>query len=1648
MRTHRAIMIAVLSMVTTLAYVIPAAAACTVTQIEFAGEPAVVLENDLVRLRVRPMLGGRIDELIYKPTGKSLTSPVDASVMVDRIWNYANRDVYQQWTGSPYSFTTKAEDGTASVTLTGPGSVGIGQRFTFVKTFTITEGSAAIRADHALQLGHEAMTPHRAGIWCHNQLGVPQEVNTYYAPTTQGVQALSHGAGASGEYWWYDIADGWCAAVGESGTGIAAVLEFPRLMCFYQYLHGEIGMMEWAYRSVEIPNGGETTLTTWLVPFAGLQSVAGAGQNLVGEIVVPEKLTDQQAQAGIPITVRLTAPSACRAEVRMGWQALPEGERTALPQWDIDIKPTEVAEHTETLKLGGDGNYGFYVTAMRNGEVVAEFSAGITIGEVQPLMVIRPREKPIGRVDERFEDKIAAATAAPEDRNPSEEIVTPHIKWAKPYSRGPLKTLILNDILIERETVELAQRVDMDYIAPTIGKGDGLGGSKLGQGLTHEQAVANVRKALQGDLDVIVIGGLNGSIFPDDVVELILEKVRGGTGLVCINPNNYVDAMWAALPFSASAGGSKPEYTWAATEDHYLTRGVPLDRMPPAGTSPYKLAEGAQVLAKADRWPLLAVSELGDGRIVCLAYCTSWQGPGSYMNGLTPWIQSAPTKFAYWEYYFSLIAKCMTWAAKREPTLQIASIIPEQEAYSVRGEQPKLLVSLDNAGVTGEVVAHVTVTDAHGHTERRFARAIAATPGQATLDILLPQLPGGMHMVDIMLEDAAGKRLDWGSVALDVTSPVQIAETQVVDEVYRAGDSVTVSYVLTAGEQAPPQLRRLASLTDALGRLILIDEDTVPAADGHVSFRLPEPLTTTATARIEFHDQDGLLCATERQVLMIPSRWDAREWGSYVSGLWGNPAGAYSCEYLQAPASDRTREAGIDVVLTSDRWPEANEHRPAFAAGFPALCIGVTADVLRMGSTKGTIGMSYDEQKEQYVRTKDKQYLQRPWSLDSDETKKVVTDRIAMATGNAARYRPLGYVCGDELSVTYYTRPFDYDFGPPALAAFREWLKTEYGGLAALNAEWETNFATWDEVMPMTAEEVAERGNYAPWADHRTYMEVSYANFFRWTDDTLESHDPGAKLGISGSQAAKAYGGYDWWRLTDALDFLQSYDHENTGEMHRSFHDLVTAPWWGYGARDPSLRHQLWRRLLNGSRGGMYFSYASLLRPDLTFTETAAEGRVHVNEFKSGLAQLLANCDERVADLYVHYSQPSIHGAFITGGESLFDSNRAGWVKAIEDLGLQIRFVSSAQVENGDLLTDMPKAVLLPYSVAISDDEARAFAAYVEAGGTLIADARCGLMDEHCRLREIGALDGLFGVARAAVDPRAKRIDGTVSFHQAWGGCDPTSITFDALSGDTTLATTEGAALGAIGDTPVLIVRNTGTGKSLLLNLFQDHYIRRRGLGVETPQSDLIAQVLAAAGIEPFTSSTSTQPDHFYTTRFRQGAAQYVGVLREPPTVQTGGGPGSASTGTAAVNAMVGSHFGQKAHVYDLRAGRYVGHADAAQKLLQPGECAMYSLLPYKVSAVEVKTRGQNRRQGGPMPYQVLLKTDGDTKPGMHVVRIDVTGPDGMKAHYGRQHVLTEGAAEGEIPLAFNDTIGTWTVTATDIATGTVGTAEFEVVQR
>ena len=1609
-----------------IATCLPALAECTVEETTVMGEPAIVVENEFLRLRVRPTMGGRIDEFYYKPAERHLTSRDAGAVLVDRIWNYANADVYRQLMDAAYSAVIDDSPERVAITLTGPGFVGPGRFMSFEKSFSIKAGASAIRADYRFSVAQDAMQALRVGLWWHNRLGVPQEANTYYIPTTEGVQSASYGAGGGGQYWWYDPARGWSAVVGESGAGVAAVTDLGPLMLFYNWMGGDVASLEWAFRSSEIANGSSVETTAWLLPFGAMGRVAGASQAVVvGLGDAPERL---DAPGTLPLTVQLAAPEARSVQVSLTARRLPDGEASEVVNWSTDLTAGATATHELSVELAQAGTWELAGEVASGGEQIADFFHTVTVGEASAQLAIEPNVERVGRVGETFEDKIAAKGTGPEDRRPSEEVVTPHIAWARPLAGGPVRALIINDLLVGRETVELAQRLAMDYDAPTISTSYAIGGATtgmFGQGLDVEWALDNIRTLLaDNDYDVILIGGMTSELYPEDVIAAILDEVRGGAGLVWANPNRCSEELWAALPVGEMESLSRPTAAWQAVAEHYLTAGIPWDALPPTEVSRY--TDAGEVLARADRYPLVAVGDYGDGRVVALGYNTSWQGPGSYANGLTPWIQFAPTRFDYWEYYHSLLARSMVWAAGRVPDPRIVSLAAE-------GEPPALRIGTANGAGATTLSAWVRVVDEFGAVEQTVERdlQIPAGPGEQTVG-LPADLPGGLHLVDVILRDADGATVDWGSTSFRITPQVEITALEAEDRIYREGEPVEAQVTLTAIEPAPVQAELVAMLRDAHGRLIARTSQAAgPAGDAALTLTMPEPLATTATLRVEARDGDRLLDAAEQTLLTMPPAWDERTWEPWLAAMWSNPAGAYSREYLADWASERVRRLGIEAVTTGSNWLHDGEQRSNFMQGFRLLPLGIIGDVLHTDSVRDESRMKFSEARELYTQTGDTQYLQRPYTLQAEDTHALVAERVARVTEATARYRPVGYSCGDELSVTYYVTPFDYDFGPVALEHFRGWLQTQYDTLAALNTEWQTDFATWDEVMPMTAEEARGRGNFAPWADHRSFMEFSLAEFFDFTDNELESHDPGARIGISGTQAAEAYGGYDWWRLTDALDFAQTYDHQTTGEMHRSFHDLLTAPWWGYASTGPGLSRILWRRLLNGNDGGSFYTYNYAFWPDYTWTQSTSDALPHLDDIQGGLARLLHACRERETDVWVHYSQASIHGAWITGGQTLMSDNRGGWVQAIEDLGMQISFLSYAQLEDGRLTEMMPPVFLLPYSVALPDAEVAEIERYVRAGGTLVADARIGLMDEHCRPRTTGALDELFGVRREMLDPGAARPEGVASFSRALDDCDPTGVTFEGFGGEE-LTLAGGQALGEMAGRPALIVNQVGQGRAVLLNLFVDSYARRRDVGVGEPMRTLVGEVLKLAGVKAPIGVQLTGEHSVYTARYRDGDARFVGVVRD---VSEGGAEATLT-------------LPEPLHVYDAREGRSLGRTDNLTLQMAPGECRMLALLPYEVETVNVRPREATVQQGRAVEYLVGVDVSANAEPGLHVYRVEVTDPSGDAcAWYGTQLTAAHGVVSGRFTLALDDEPGEWTIRATDVATRVTGEATVTVTR-
>ena len=111
------------------------------------------------------------------------------------------------------------------------------------------------------------------------------------------------------------------------------------------------------------------------------------------------------------------------------------------------------------------------------------------------------------------------------------------------------------------------------------------------------------------------------------------------------------------------------------------------------------------------------------------------------------------------------------------------------------------------------------------------------------------------------------------------------------------------------------------------------------------------------------------------------------------------------------------------------------------------------------------------------------------------------------------------------------------DWAPEALAGFRTWLQREYPSLDALNASWNTSFTNWEGVLPMTTEEAQKHGNFAPWSDHRVYMEQEFLKTFRkessfYTRSILKDWHPFHELRCQPlTTAATGSKSIRWWTI-------------------------------------------------------------------------------------------------------------------------------------------------------------------------------------------------------------------------------------------------------------------------------------------------------------------------------------------------------------------------------------------------------------------------------------------------------------------------------------------------------------------------------------
>jgi len=621
---------------------------------------------------------------------------------------------------------------------------------------------------------------------------------------------------------------------------------------------------------------------------------------------------------------------------------------------------------------------------------------------------------------------------------------------------------------------------------------------------------------------------------------------------------------------------------------------------------------------------------------------------------------------------------------------------------------------------------------------------------------------------------------------------------------------------------------------------------------------------------------------------------------------------------------------------------------------------------------------------------------------------------------------------------------YDYDFSPANIEAYRKWLKNKYKTLSALNREWETDYKNWEEIIPITADEAKEKkknGNYAEWADFRSFMDDTVVDFISFLQKTTEEIDPMAKWSISGTQRPGAGDGLDWWKLCNTVKFLHSYNTANSAFMHQSFSRFtgtLCSPYYsGYGSYGRRLEKTMWFCAFYETYGVSAWMTPCFFDSDFSLSVSGRDQKKLMDEFKQGSWELLRLSNRERPKIAIHYSHPSIQAFFILGKEFAIDAIRNGWVTMLHDMGYQVDFVAYAQIEEPDFLIKQGyKVLILPQSIALSEKEANEIEKFVKAGGIVIGDANIGLMNNHCRtLQEPYLLKSVFGIEAAkTIGPKPEDLVLTKDFGEMKKDQSiQLSVVHEVVTKDASPVLMSSTGKGAI------YINNFGNGKGIFVNLDLSAYVNQRNPKLAEMKKiyrNIFEGLFKDIGLHPTVEIKSAENTPFegHAFWYTDGDSRYFGVIRE--------------FASGAKQDKFKAILPEKFHIYDVRKHQYIGNSNTIDMELDAGEAKLYALSPVKFEPQEIILTKSTYKQG----EEVLFKIRNPQTRNCHSpFYVEVIDPESeIIPYYSNSCFIkpNQKETEGSFRFGLNDKSGKWKIKVTDLFTGSIVMKEINLNAR
>jgi len=1168
---------------------------------------------------------------------------------------------------------------------------------------------------------------------------------------------------------------------------------------------------------------------------------------------------------------------------------------------------------------------------------------------------------------------------------------TAHVNWAKPYAKGPLKVLfVVPRTVAPREVVELWQRFDVEYEAFTIAHSGLLSFESIPaaahydlavEGTSIEEKTREILSKLNGHYDAFVFANASFDVLPKEAQYRILRQVADGAGLI------FTFARYTKLPIFKRPTAEGRESIFS---------GVPLSGLDflrqPDVLKALGVKDVSQLPAK-----LVETFRFKRGRIAVI----NWGAASSTYyggHGLTPPEPYGLKWHANYEYYLSLVFKTLLWTVPSKQPRVLLTGLPDDGFGVARPALPKgLPVKLTckrASGLDGKLL--LVVRDRTGAEEFRREVPVSLEEGENALSVELPRLKAGGHFLDLILRSDAGTEV-WGSVFFKVESPLAFSKFGPQREFYEKGQTARVSASLSA--PAPEGTKVRVTLTDTSGRLYLIEEHPVPAGQRACSFECEMAGARTIASRLhgELVVGEEVVDAADR-FLFVPRRAS----DEFRSILWGGLG--CGTTGLGWTAYRQLRKAGFNAILSHPSETGAQERVFALCDLAPVV---YSYRIMGGADAKGW-------RKDHWLRDIEDGCFYNP------ELQQKVRDVVLGRIAPVIPYGPILYTLGDE---NYY----DYGSGysPIGQKSFREYLGKQYGTLEALNAAWGTDYAKWADVVLLPDDEAKKRGLWPMVHEHMAFNETEYADYHHFLADAIRGADPHARVGAEGSRPG------DLEKTIDGLDLWGPYAEKRGNELLRSLAParLVRGNWWGgyvgsHGGRAGAFI--LWGQLFKGAvNTSLFFSAIGgegMLRTELSQAGYFQDMLPELREIYGGIGQLIAA--SRVADdgIAVRWSQASEHSALLFGELGSPKHSQGNLLGLLDRCGYGYRYVTTKMIEDGELRKGGYRVLFLACSQAVSDGEAEEIRRFVEGAGTVIADVAPGIMDGHCKPLWRGAeggawsgqLDGLFGIARTGA-PAQKRVEGGLSVRF---GEDELSLSQFPFQMDASVGTAKQGALARVDAIPLFITNAVGRGRAVFLNF-----------PFPNPQHPdgpkFMTALLRGVGLKQYCELLNG--DGYFFRRFQNGALTLVGVLRQ-----------TQAAGDAVLK------LAQPDYVYDVRAGKLLGKV-ASVKISRDGQRArLFSVLTSPTEKLTVDV-GHKCRRGEIAGARLRISTGGVDARG-RMVRVQLFGPRNVEALPYRSYVTLSGnQAELTVPLALSDAPGTWTLVATDVATGVSARASLVV---